>query len=192
MGLHRDGEALGLRPFETEIRRRLWWRIYMLDARCGLKSGLGPSMMPSLGDCKMPTNLNDSELDLDSKSYFRDRDGPSEMAVFFFIYSMGKFLAERLSVEASVIQHEIDITSAPSSNSNPSSNSKSTRGATRPGQGSRTQTQPYHGPVRGPFRSKCLSTSRPLQSPDTQQSTYHGLHASRTVGLYEFSAFETG
>ena len=84
----------------------------MLDARCGLKSGLGPSMMPSLGDCKMPTNLNDSELDPDSKTYFRDRDGPSEMAVSFLIYSMGKFLAERPNVEASVIQHEINITSA--------------------------------------------------------------------------------
>lgn len=84
----------------------------MLDARCGLKSGLGPSMMPSIGDCKMPTNLNDSELDPDSKTYFRDRDGPSEMAVSYMIYNMGKFLAERPSVEASVIQHEIDITSA--------------------------------------------------------------------------------
>ncbi|KAM6506947.1 hypothetical protein FALCPG4_018759 [Fusarium falciforme] len=110
MGLHRDGEALGLPPFETEIRRRLWWRIYMLDARCGLRSGLGPSMMPSAGDSKMPTNLNDSELHPDSTTYFQDRDGPSEMAVSFLIYSMGKFLAERPSVEASVIQHEIDIT----------------------------------------------------------------------------------
>ncbi|RTE81576.1 hypothetical protein BHE90_003898 [Fusarium euwallaceae] len=119
MGLHRDGEALGLPPFETEIRRRLWWRIYMLDARCGLKSGLGPSMMPSVGDSKIPTNLNDSELDPDSKTYFKDRDGPSEMAISFLIYSMGRFMADRPNVETTVIQHEIDITSAlPQSSSN--------------------------------------------------------------------------
>ncbi|KAJ4078992.1 hypothetical protein NW760_015003 [Fusarium oxysporum] len=110
MGLHRDGESLGLPPFETEMRRRLWWRIYMLDARCGLKSGLGPSMMPSAGDSKMPTNLNDSEMHPNSTIYFQDRYGPSEMAVSFLIYSMGKFLAESPSVEASVIQHEIDMT----------------------------------------------------------------------------------
>ncbi|KAG5660910.1 hypothetical protein KAF25_002553, partial [Fusarium avenaceum] len=51
MGLHRDGETLGLPPFETEIRRRLWWQIYMLDARSAVQSGLGPSLMPGAGDC---------------------------------------------------------------------------------------------------------------------------------------------
>lgn len=33
MGLHRDGKALGLSPFETELRRRLWWHIVHLDFR---------------------------------------------------------------------------------------------------------------------------------------------------------------
>ncbi|RSL66385.1 hypothetical protein CEP53_003396 [Fusarium sp. AF-6] len=111
MGLHRDGETLGLPPFETEMRRRLWWRIYMLDARCGLQSGLGPSTLPSVGDTKFPSNLNDSELNPESTTYFRDRDGPSEMALSFLMYNMGRFLAERPSVEASVIQHELDMTS---------------------------------------------------------------------------------
>jgi hypothetical protein len=30
-GMHRDGRKLGLTPFETEIRRRLWWGICVLD-----------------------------------------------------------------------------------------------------------------------------------------------------------------
>jgi Fungal specific transcription factor domain len=29
--LHRDGQQLGLSPFECEIRRRLWWHICILD-----------------------------------------------------------------------------------------------------------------------------------------------------------------
>ncbi|KAL4769810.1 hypothetical protein BDW60DRAFT_209692 [Aspergillus nidulans var. acristatus] len=33
MGLHRDGQNFGLRPLETELRRRIWWHIYLLDYR---------------------------------------------------------------------------------------------------------------------------------------------------------------
>jgi hypothetical protein len=33
MGLHRDGITLGLSPFETEMRRRLWWHLVHLDFR---------------------------------------------------------------------------------------------------------------------------------------------------------------
>lgn len=31
MGLHRDGELFKLDPFETEMRRRLWSILVMLD-----------------------------------------------------------------------------------------------------------------------------------------------------------------
>ncbi|KAK5135579.1 hypothetical protein LTR08_005059 [Meristemomyces frigidus] len=31
MGLHRDGEALGLKPFEVQMRRRLFWQLLPLD-----------------------------------------------------------------------------------------------------------------------------------------------------------------
>lgn len=33
MGVHRDGTFLGLKPFKTEMRRRLWWHICILDLR---------------------------------------------------------------------------------------------------------------------------------------------------------------
>jgi hypothetical protein len=40
MGLERDGTFLGLTPFETELRRRIWWQLKMHDFRtaelCGL------------------------------------------------------------------------------------------------------------------------------------------------------------
>ncbi len=40
MGLERDGVSLGLPPFETEIRRRIWWLLKTHDFRtaelCGL------------------------------------------------------------------------------------------------------------------------------------------------------------
>ena len=42
MGLHRDGEAFGLPPLQTEIRRRLWWYIIHVDVMTSASSGLPP------------------------------------------------------------------------------------------------------------------------------------------------------
>ena len=33
IGLHRDGTLIGLSPFETEIRRRVWWQLMALDGQ---------------------------------------------------------------------------------------------------------------------------------------------------------------
>lgn len=41
MGLHRDGEALGLNPFDVEVRRRLFWQLLPLDGMSGQLSGTG-------------------------------------------------------------------------------------------------------------------------------------------------------
>ena len=39
MGLHRDGTYLGLSPFETEMRRRLWWMMRMFDSHMAELAG---------------------------------------------------------------------------------------------------------------------------------------------------------
>lgn len=41
MGLHRDGETLGLNPFDVEMRRRLFWQLLSLDGMSGQLSGTG-------------------------------------------------------------------------------------------------------------------------------------------------------
>jgi hypothetical protein len=33
MGMHQDGELLGLGPFESEMRRRVWWQILQIDTK---------------------------------------------------------------------------------------------------------------------------------------------------------------
>ncbi|KAK4868228.1 hypothetical protein LT330_007426 [Penicillium expansum] len=39
LGLHRDGTHFGLSPYETEMRRRVWWYIYLLDVQtCELEA----------------------------------------------------------------------------------------------------------------------------------------------------------
>ncbi|KAE8386135.1 putative fungal-specific transcription factor [Aspergillus alliaceus] len=62
MGLHRDGTSLGLSPFETEMRRRLWWHLVHVDYRSADVLGTKPSLDLSYGDTKMPLNVDDEDL----------------------------------------------------------------------------------------------------------------------------------
>lgn len=62
MGLHRDGVSLGLSPFETEMRRRLWWHIVQVDIRVSDIVGTKPSADLFSGDTKTPLNVADEDL----------------------------------------------------------------------------------------------------------------------------------
>jgi hypothetical protein len=62
MGLNFDGTGYGLPPFETEMRRRLWWQIIFLDSRVGELAGCPPSMLQHLRTTNIPLNVNDSDL----------------------------------------------------------------------------------------------------------------------------------
>lgn len=65
IGLHRDGKMLGLSPFESEIRRRLWWYIVCRDGRAAEDYGL-ENMRRMTPGCAagidMPLNVHDSDL----------------------------------------------------------------------------------------------------------------------------------
>ncbi|KAL4944362.1 hypothetical protein BDV06DRAFT_210363 [Aspergillus oleicola] len=57
-GLHRDGQQLGLTPFEIEMRRRLWWHVCFLDMLCSEDQGTDTQISPGMFDTKIPANLN--------------------------------------------------------------------------------------------------------------------------------------
>ncbi|KAJ5959889.1 uncharacterized protein N7479_007039 [Penicillium vulpinum] len=62
MGLHRDGENLGLPPFEVQMRRRLFWQLLPLDSYAGQVSGTGIVISPNSWDTKRPLNINDDQI----------------------------------------------------------------------------------------------------------------------------------
>lgn len=62
MGLHRDGTTLGLPPFDTEMRRRLWWQIAILEGRSAELSGSKRGFEFRGGDIQLPANVDDAEL----------------------------------------------------------------------------------------------------------------------------------
>ena len=64
MGLERDGIPLGLPPFETEMRRRIWWQLKFHDFRTAELCGLAKFRDVELGpeNTKLPTPVNDDQL----------------------------------------------------------------------------------------------------------------------------------
>lgn len=62
-GLHRDGSFFGLRPFDTELRRRLWWHICVLDARSAEYHYYDPIVDEAAFDTRPPLHINDRDLE---------------------------------------------------------------------------------------------------------------------------------
>ncbi|KAL2831343.1 hypothetical protein BJY01DRAFT_226628, partial [Aspergillus pseudoustus] len=81
MGLHRDGETFGLRPLETELRRRLWWHICLLDNRSTEYHGCEPIVHECVFDTKMPLNINDTDITAEMTQPPTERDGATEMTL---------------------------------------------------------------------------------------------------------------
>ncbi|PKX90754.1 putative C6 transcription factor [Aspergillus novofumigatus IBT 16806] len=79
MGLHRDGESLGLPPFESQMRRRLFWQLLPLDGYAGQVCGTGISISPNSWDTKPPLNINDDQISPGMTQQPQEQRGASEM-----------------------------------------------------------------------------------------------------------------
>ncbi|KAJ9605944.1 hypothetical protein H2200_009793 [Cladophialophora chaetospira] len=62
MGLHRDGEHLGLDPFEIEMRRRLFYQLLPLDGIASQMSGTDIASTSFTWDTQPPSNINDDQI----------------------------------------------------------------------------------------------------------------------------------
>lgn len=62
MGLNQDGEALGQPPFEVEMRRRLWWQLFILDIRAAEDCQSEPCILESSFNTRLPLNIGDADL----------------------------------------------------------------------------------------------------------------------------------
>jgi len=92
LGLHRDGTSLGLSIFESEMRRRLWWQIVILDSRSAALSGSGASVMAHLWDTKPHLNINDSDLSPNMREPPLEHTGLTEMTFCMLRLEIGRFM----------------------------------------------------------------------------------------------------
>ena len=94
MGLHRDGEKLGLPPFDVQIRRRLFYQIIPLDGVASHMSGTGIGIMPNTWDTQRPSNINDDQIWPGMTKPPEERKGATEMIFCLTRSCIGKFFAK--------------------------------------------------------------------------------------------------
>ncbi|KAL4961319.1 putative C6 transcription factor [Aspergillus stella-maris] len=82
LGLHRDGNNFGLKPFDAEMRRRLWWHVVLLDLRSSEDHGTDVQIHDRMFDTRLPLNVNDTDLSPNSKERPTPRVEFTDMTFF--------------------------------------------------------------------------------------------------------------
>jgi hypothetical protein len=93
MGLHRDGEQLGLPPFEVQMRRRLFYQLLPLDGIASRMSGTGIATMADTWDTQQPSNINDDQIWPGMTEPPQERKGATDMIFCLARACVGKSLA---------------------------------------------------------------------------------------------------
>ncbi|CAG8896487.1 unnamed protein product [Penicillium egyptiacum] len=89
LGLHRDGTHFDyITPYEIEMRRRVWWTLCVLDVRASEDQGTDYTITKASFDTKIPLNLNDIDLDAESKQAPQARDALTDMSVARVTFGM--------------------------------------------------------------------------------------------------------
>ena len=86
MGLHRDGTVLGLSPYETEDRRRVWWQLQAMDLFLSVKTYVTSMTLMADWDVKMPLNIEDSDINEKTTTPPEPRKGLTVMSYCLFAY----------------------------------------------------------------------------------------------------------
>ncbi|KLO85288.1 uncharacterized protein LW93_13892 [Fusarium fujikuroi] len=88
LGLYRDGQQLGLSPFEVEMRRRLWWAIVSLDVRSAEEMGSDLIIGDKTFDTQLPANINDADIDPSFTETPTPRQGRTDSAICLSRYEI--------------------------------------------------------------------------------------------------------
>lgn len=83
MGIHREASLARCTPFEAEMRRRLWWSLMLYDTRRGEMADYKDSSLAPTWDCRVPLNVNDSDLRPEMKEPPTNKTQPSD--AFFVV-----------------------------------------------------------------------------------------------------------
>lgn len=80
IGVHRDSVHFSLKPFDVEMRRRLWWQVCILDTRASEDHGCDPTITEQSFDTKMPLNINDVDITPDMDDFPAEKNGCTDMS----------------------------------------------------------------------------------------------------------------
>lgn len=86
MGIHSEAVLAKCTALEAEMRRRLWWSLILFDTRICEMSDYKATMLAPSWDCRIPLNVNDSDLRLEMKD-LPVVQGTSTEALFIVVRS---------------------------------------------------------------------------------------------------------
>jgi len=92
MGVHRDGSKFALPAYDVEIRRRIWWQLFLLRVQVMRMSGKGHGIDSEAADTMLPLNINDGDFSQESSCLPNDRTGVTEMIFCRAIADMAMFM----------------------------------------------------------------------------------------------------
>lgn len=106
IGLHREFGLPHSSPFTMEIRRRVWWVLFIFVSGAQLTLGRPPVSLVGVNVC-LPSNLDDQELAVDMMSLPESQSGPTVTSCL--IYQV------KLAIIANMVQVELLTDQIPSS-----------------------------------------------------------------------------
>ncbi|KAL6794067.1 fungal-specific transcription factor [Trichoderma sp. SZMC 28012] len=89
LNLHID--VPGMRAFDLEMRRRLWWQICTLDVRVAEEFGRDPFILEPSLRTELPLNISDMSLDPDMRELPSQQSGRSEMLFSLVRFEVSNF-----------------------------------------------------------------------------------------------------
>jgi len=88
MGLHRDGDALGIPVLRSEERRRMWWQLQHLEMAIAHLVGSITMTIYAEWDTKLPSNLKDCALRPDMQALPPEHRGVTDMSHCLWRYQI--------------------------------------------------------------------------------------------------------
>jgi hypothetical protein len=103
LGLHRDGSRFpNMSPFEVEMRRRLWWRVCLIEIRLYDNHAPWMNISERNFDTREPTNINDADLDPDMTTPPTPRDGFTDSTITLVSCEMWRLSQTMRSVVSNI------------------------------------------------------------------------------------------
>lgn len=88
MGLHNESLLSSHQPFEQEMRRRLWWQIYILDSHAAEDRGTNPVISAESFNTRLPLHINDEDLRYGSFEQPKEPQGFTDITFCLICYEI--------------------------------------------------------------------------------------------------------
>ena len=92
MGIHSESACAKYTALEAELRRRLWWSLILFDTRIGELAGFSSASLAPTWDCRIPLNVNDSDLRSEMKKPPVVNNNPTEALFVVLRSELGEFI----------------------------------------------------------------------------------------------------